>query len=179
MIRMSLLVCRCLALAALLLVSSAARAEVHGGIELGAKGVKGTVIDISGEGETQEVKILLAVSHNSTLSAGIAATGKFDPKAVADAAAAVVRFAERMKKEFKVPAERIHVVGSSGLFSGVADKPETIPPNREVLAKAVEDASGIKMTFISDEREAELSIAGIVPKSRAGTALLLDIGSGN
>jgi exopolyphosphatase/pppGpp-phosphohydrolase len=174
-----LLPARLLALVALLLIHSPGRAEVHGGIELGAKGVKATAIDITGEGDEQEVKVLLSVSHNSTLSMGIAKTGVFDPKAVKDAAAAVTRFAERMKTEFKVPAERIHVVGSSGLFSAIEDKKDSIAANQETLAKAVQEASGIKMSFISDEREAELSIAGIVPRSKLGVAVLLDIGSGN
>src|SRR5262249_46841679 len=59
-------------LSALLLAPTPARAELHGGIEIGAKGVKATVIDARPGPDGLAVKVLLAGTHNSTLVAGIA-----------------------------------------------------------------------------------------------------------
>jgi exopolyphosphatase/pppGpp-phosphohydrolase len=165
--------------AALWLGAAPARADLHGGIEIGAKGVKATVIDVTGGADGYDVKVLLAATQNTTLTAGLAASGQFDAKALKDTAAAVARFAAVMRKEQNVPTARIYVVGSSGLFSAIEDKPDAIKTNQESLARAVREAADFRMDFIDVRREVELSIAGIVPARYAGSAVLLDVGSGN
>ena len=55
------------------------RAEVHGGIEIGAKGVKATVIDVADGADGYEVKILLSGTKNTTLTAGLAAANGLKP----------------------------------------------------------------------------------------------------
>jgi exopolyphosphatase/pppGpp-phosphohydrolase len=165
-------------LAALVWVAPAS-AAVHGGIEIGAKGVKATAIEVSGDADAYDVKVLMAGTENTTLTAGLGKSGRFAPEAVKATAAAVAKFAETMRKEHKVPADNLYVVGSSGLFSAIEDRPEAVKANQDALAEAVRQASGLKMTFIDVKREAELSFDGVVPKKYAGAAMLLDIGSGN
>jgi exopolyphosphatase/pppGpp-phosphohydrolase len=157
----------------------AARADVHGGIEVGAKGVKAAVIDVTGGADGYEVKTLMTATQNTTLTAGLAASGRFEAGALKDTAAAVAKFAEQMRKDHKVPAEHLHVVGSSGLFSALGDNKDAVKENRDALAAAVRDAAGLTMSFIDVEREVELSITGIVPAKYAAAALLLDVGGGN
>jgi exopolyphosphatase/pppGpp-phosphohydrolase len=156
-----------------------ARAEIHGGIEIGAKGVKATVLDVTGGADGYGVKVLLSKTENTTLVAGLASSGRFEATALQDTAKAVARFAAQMEKEYNVPAERLYVVGSSGLFSALVDKPDAIKANQEALAAAVRDTCGLKITFIDVKREVELSVAGTVPARDAGRAVLLDVGSGN
>jgi exopolyphosphatase/pppGpp-phosphohydrolase len=166
-------------LATLLLVPAPARAELYGGIEIGAKGVKATVIDARPTPDGLHVKVLLAGTHNATLVAGVASSGKFDPATLKDAARAVRRYAEEMEKRYKVPKENIYVVGSSGIFTPIATDARAVAANRARLAKAVRETAGRSMDFITVEQEADLSILGIVPRKLLGTSLLIDIGSGN
>jgi exopolyphosphatase/pppGpp-phosphohydrolase len=161
------------------LAAPAVRAEVHGGIEIGGKGVKATVLDVTGGADGYDIKSLLAKTQNTAIVKGLADTGRFDAGAVAETAAAVAQFAELMRTDYKVPTERLYVVGSSGLFSAIESKPEAIKVNQELLADAVERASHLKMSFIDVDREVELSITGTVPTKYLDTALLLDVGSGN
>jgi exopolyphosphatase/pppGpp-phosphohydrolase len=156
-----------------------ARAELHGGIEIGAKGVKATVLDVTPHADGYELSVKFGDSINTTLSEGIAKTGKFDDKAVTDTVAAIKQFRDRMIKEMNVPAERISIVGSSGLFSAIVDKPDAIEANQKLLATAIQEAVGVKLDFIDAKREAELSIAGIMPKKFHRESVLIDIGSGN
>lgn len=157
----------------------AARASLHGGIEVGAKGVKATAVEFTGTTEGGDVRVLMGDTENTTLTAGLASSGRFDPDALRATAAAVAKFAGRMRKEYSVPPGNLYVVGSSGLFSAIAGDREKIKENRNALAAAVRDFSGITMTFIDVRREAELSIAGVVPRRHAADALLVDVGGGN
>jgi hypothetical protein len=167
-----------LALAALTF-PAAARAELYGGVEVGARGVKAVVVDLArgGDGYAQTVKMTDTV--NTALTADLAKNGRFNADALRDTVKAVEGLHGRIRSEFKVPPERIWVAGSSGLFSAIRDKEDLVKENRAALAEAVEKAVGGKMGFVSDEREAELSIVGVVPRAQAAEAVLLDIGSGN
>jgi exopolyphosphatase/pppGpp-phosphohydrolase len=156
-----------------------ARAEVHGGIEIGAKGVKATVLDVTDGTEGYDAKVLLSGTKNTALTAGLASAGRFEAGALKDTSAAVTKFAEQMRREYKVPDTRIYVVGSSGLFSALGSKKDAIQANQEALAAAIREACGLKIRFINVRREIELSIAGIVPAKCAADSLLLDIGGGN
>jgi exopolyphosphatase/pppGpp-phosphohydrolase len=156
-----------------------AHAAVYGGIEIGAKGVKATAIDVTGDAGGYDVRVLFADTKNTTLTAGLAESGRFAQPALEATAAAVARFAASMQKEHKVPAENLYVVGSSGLFSALEGKKDAIGTNRDALAGAVRDACGLKMAFLDVKREAELSFTGVVPSRYAADAVLIDIGSGN
>jgi exopolyphosphatase/pppGpp-phosphohydrolase len=160
-------------------VAPAARADVHGGIEIGAKGVKATAINVIGNAGAYDVKVLMAATENTTLAAGLGESGRFAPDAVKVTAGAVAKFAAALQTEHKVPAENLYVVGSSGLFSAIEGKPDSVKANQDALAKAVREACGLKMTFIDVKRETELSIAGVIPPGHVGASILIDIGSGN
>jgi hypothetical protein len=161
------------------LPAATVQAEVHGGIEIGAKGIKATVVHVSPNSDGFELAVKLADTTNTTLVAGLARTGEFDPKAVEETAAAVGRYFNKMKADFQVSPERIYIVGSSGLFSPLQDKPDQVKANRQVLSEAIRKATGATMTFIDAKREAELSMIGIVPRKYRDQAVLLDVGSGN
>jgi exopolyphosphatase/pppGpp-phosphohydrolase len=156
-----------------------ARASIHGGIEIGGKGIKATAVDVTPGPDGSEVKILMEVTQSHTLPAGLAASGRFDPQTLKEVAAAVAKFADKMQKDHKVPKDSIYVVGSSGLFSAVEKNKEAVENNRKALTEAVQTASGQMMTFIDVQREAELLIAGVIPVKHLDAALLLDIGGGN
>lgn len=155
------------------------RAAVHAGIEIGGKGVKATVVEVTGEGEDMVFKTKLSHTTNTALSAGVAKDGRFAPDAMSETARAVKAYYQRIRKDFDVPAAHIYVVGSSGLFAPIQDKPELIKKNQDALAEVVKEKTGLTPTFISARREAELSILGELPRGRRKTGLLIDIGGGN
>lgn len=152
-----------------------ARAEVQGGIEIGAKGIRAIVVDV-GKGEP---KILMVENKNTTLVLDLAATRQFSAKALEETADIVAAFAKRIRDEFKVSEKHIYVVGSSGLFTPLAGDMEAIKANKERLVAAIHKTSTIKMDFVSIVREAELTITSVVPPSQRYDAVLMDIGSGN
>ncbi len=168
-----------LAVATAIPLAAVARAEVHGGIEIGAKGIKATVLDIIPDPKGYEVTVKLADTTNTTLVAGLARTGSFDSKAVEETATVVGRYFTKMKSEFHIDPKHIYIVGSSGLFSPLQDKPDEVRVNQQTLADSVRTATGVSMVFIDAKREAELSIAGVLPRRFRDEAVLIDVGSGN
>jgi hypothetical protein len=150
--------------------------ELHGGIEIGSKGVKAIAVRVSGEDEGYNVKVLYAEVINTTPVQ--LKDGKVTPEAIRDTAFAVQRFYQRMSREYRVPSDRIHIVGSSGLRGD----------NLQDLAVEIQKRTGQPVTFLDIDTEVQLSVAGAIPKRvRSGQILydnrnisvLIDIGSGN
>jgi exopolyphosphatase/pppGpp-phosphohydrolase len=167
-----------LALAAILagayLLCSAAAAlaveELYGGIEIGAKGVKATVVRVTPSAAGNDVRIVMAQTANTSIAAGVLKKGKFSPDSIKDTTEEVDRFYRLMLKDKDVPKSNIHIVGSSGI-------PQA--ENRDDLVAAIREKTGLTMKFISLKDEIELSLLGIVPAGERTKALYLDIGSGN
>ncbi|MGH7223532.1 MAG: hypothetical protein ACRELF_09915, partial [Gemmataceae bacterium] len=104
------------------LAPNGVRADVHGGIEIGSKGVKATVVEVRGEGEDAVFKIRMSNATNTALVAGIAKEGRFNAAAVTATVQAIKKYHLRFREEFHVAAEHIYVVGSSGLFAPLRGK---------------------------------------------------------
>jgi exopolyphosphatase/pppGpp-phosphohydrolase len=168
----------CLALPGFL-TPGAIRAAVHGGIEIGAKGVKALVVEATGNGEDVRVKIKLSDTTNTALVAGIAGTGRFTQKALDDTVGAVKKYYNRFRGEFQITPQHIYVVGSSGLFAPIAAKPDLIKENQTRLAMAIKEQLNLPLTYIDVRREVELSIVGTLPNNRRKTGILIDVGGGN
>jgi exopolyphosphatase/pppGpp-phosphohydrolase len=157
-------------LAALALAPGGASAQdaknVHAGIELGGRGVKCTVLEVMPDGLLRR---LMARTTNTTLSV-LDAKGDFRKEAMDEAVKAIADFHKTCRETYKLPAARIHVVGSSGV-------PEA--KNRAAFVAAVKKATGADMVFIDDKTEVALTFLGVVPKPERGEAVALDIGGGN
>lgn len=168
----------CASLLVLVAFTAPVRAELNGGIEIGSKGVKATVLDVTPHADGYELSVKYGDTTNTAISAGIAVNGKFEEAAIAEVAVAIKQYRDKMIA-MKVPADRISIVGSSGLFSAIVDKPDAIEANQKVLSAAVQKTVGVKVEFIDARREAELSIMGIMPKKFHDKSVLIDIGGGN
>jgi hypothetical protein len=153
------------------------RAQVHGGIEIGAKGIRAIAVDCAAK--DGEPKILSIDNKNTTLVADLAAKKQYSPETLKATAEIVGGFAKKIRTEFKVPDGRLYLVGSSGLFAPLEGDPELIKTNKERLVQAVRDATGITMDFVTIVREAELTITSVIPAKMRPEGVLLDIGSGN
>src|SRR5262245_16370203 len=170
---------RFVAFSFLALAVAPARADLRGGIEIGAKGVKAAVLDVSAGADGYEVDVKATRTINTTLVSNLGKTGRFDADAFKETVQAVKKLHDLMRSEHKVPAGKIHIVGSSGLFSALGDKDDLIKRNRDELTEAIKKATGVKMDFVDARQEAELSILGVVPPKLAREAYLIDVGSGN
>lgn len=150
--------------------------KLHGGIEIGSRGVKATAINFTRKGNGYDVKILYTETINTSIMK--LKDNRFTPEGLKEAADAVEKMFTKLQTEYQVPVEQIYIVGSSGLRAD--NKPE--------LVSAVNKAIGRPMSFLTVELEVQLSIAGTIPRKRDDetkplnereVALLLDIGSGN
>ncbi|MBI1913151.1 MAG: hypothetical protein HYS12_00075 [Planctomycetes bacterium] len=159
-----------LALLTCLLVVPVAQAQTsrHGGIEIGAKGVKATVLEVTPGKEGLNSKQLFSKTANTTLSA--LKDGKFREDAIDETGEEVEKFFKLMQADFKVPAKNIYVVASSGLPK---------PPNREAFVKVIKEKTGKDLRTIDADTEVMLTIMGVVRPELRATSLLADIGSGN
>ncbi len=155
---------------------SADNEEVHGGIEIGAKGVKAVALRIGTDDEGYNVKILYAETVNTTVAQ--TKNNKFTPAAIKETGAAVQRFYLRLLQDYRITPEQIHIIGSSGLLA------DNLPD----LAAEIRQRTGQSIPFLDTETEVQLSIAGAIPRRyRSGkswydnrsASVLIDIGSGN
>jgi hypothetical protein len=154
-----------------------ARAEVHGGIEIGAKGIRAIAVDVAAEGA--DSRILLLENQNTTLVADLATKMRFSQEALDKTVDIVGRLAQKIRDDFKLPEKRLYIVGSSGLFTPLEGNEELIKVNKVLLVEAIRKKTSITMDFVTITREAELTIVSVVPAKVRGDAVLLDIGSGN
>jgi len=150
--------------------------QLHGGIEIGSKGIKAVAVRVSGEDEGYAVKILYAEIINTTPVQ--TKDGRFTPEAIRDTGNAVGRFYQRMLQEYRVPAENIHLVVSSGL----------VGENPQDLAAEIRRSTNQTPLFLDVDSEVQLTISGAIPRRyRSGQrwydnrniSVLIDIGSGN
>jgi hypothetical protein len=154
--------------------------ELHGGIEIGPKGIKCIAIRVAGADEGYEVKILYTELINTTLMQ--TRNNQFTPEALRDTGVAVQRFHQRMRQEYRVPLDQIYLVVSSSV---IADNPQD-------LIAEISKRTNQSPTFLDVDTEAQLLIAGAVPKQyrvtqqgkprwldNRGISILVDIGSGN
>jgi len=156
-------------------VSGGKNDKLHGGIEIGSKGVKATAINFTRKGNGYDVKILYSETINTTIMK--VKDNKFTPEAISDTVQAVQKIFAKMQQEYQISPERIYIVGSSGLRS----------ENKQDLVSEVKKATGKAMSFLTVEMEVQLSIAGTIPQQRdedksvneRQAAMLIDIGSGN
>lgn len=153
-----------------------------GGIEVGSKGVKPIVLVFKATPDGTDYDIASAADKelkeaNTDLGNPKDGGREFDPDRFDQTVKAVARFHQRLTGEHKLPADRTHVVVSSGVFSGLA--PDAVEPARAKLAAAIKAATGREPGFVDATKETEYAARGTIPPAARGTALLIDIGSGN
>lgn len=144
--------------------------ELYAGIEIGARGIKLTVIDVKPGNQVSDFTLRMDTSINTDA----AALSYQSEKETQDAIALLYNI---IQDRFEVPVNRIYIVISSGLkqeldkynktdyFAGII-RPTDLDPK-------------IKISYVNVDEEAALSFKGIVPQAFRLTANQLDVGSGN
>jgi len=147
---------------------------VYAGIEVGAKGVKMSILEIGKNAQkTGAFNVLKDTSINSDFIT-------FSPSTFQATLNAFAGLYAQAKKDYNISTESIFTVVSSGV------KSQAEKDNKNVWIKNLIDSFKIKVNEPQREvavidvlEEAKLSHLGIVPESRRYTTFLIDIGSGN
>lgn len=152
-------------LAVSVLVPPAGAGELVAGIELGGKGVKGTVIEYD-PAKPGDVTVKDTATINTALADLV--DGKFQPASIAKSADAVKELMRRFGDKHGIPPAKFVVAGSSGI----------VATNRDELSDAVKKVTGKPLPFITAEEEVGLTIQGLGLR-RLPTPANVDIGGGN
>jgi hypothetical protein len=147
---------------------------VYAGIEVGAKGVKMSILEIGKNAQkTGAFNVLKDTSINSDFIT-------FSPSSFQATLNALSNLYAVAKKEYNISSESIFTVVSSGV------KIQAEKDNKNIFVKNLIDSFKQKVNEPQREveivdvlQEAKLSHLGIVPESRRYTTFLIDIGSGN
>lgn len=157
------------ALVSALLFPLTTQAGSYCAIEIGSKGVKARLYELSEDAEGYIVpKTHYKNDANTSIVASIDAGGNFTAAAIEETANAVKTEYDAMMKEDK--SCQAFVVGSSGAAKG---------KNGNDLIAAVEKVTGLHMDFITPDEEAQYGFFSSVPDKYRDDSVLIDVGSGN
>ncbi|HEV3256558.1 MAG TPA: hypothetical protein VG013_06755 [Gemmataceae bacterium] len=149
-----------------------------GGIEIGSKGIKMFAGDFFPDGDSWEYTPLAQASENPDLGRYLDATGTaFDAKALDEAVKIVKQFFEDIRDKQGVPADRIFVFCSAGVFANFKDEGARVESEMS-LKKAVKKATGRGVDIISEQDKAKYDYMGFSPPAEErGNVLVLHVGS--
>lgn len=147
---------------------------VYAGIEVGAKGVKMSILEIGRNAQKSGAfNILKDTSINSDFIS-------FSPTTFDATLDALTNLYAKAAKEYHIQVENIFTVLSSGV------KIQAVKDNKLAVLNILSDSFKLRINepkrdipVIDVMQEARLSHLGIVPESRRYTTFLIDIGSGN
>ena len=138
-------------------------------IDLGTNTVRLLVADVTGAGRWRVVE---ADQRVTRLGEGLAASGRLGEAPAARTAAVVAEYVARARR---AGAERLSIVATSAVREAA---------NGREFAAALEQATGEQVTVVSGEREAALTLAGVLGgvgdgAGVDGDTLVFDIGGGS
>ena len=145
--------------------------ELYAGVEVGAKGIKLSVIEVK---LSKEREYDYSLKADTSINTDAASLSYESEKETYDAISILL---EIIKNRYKVPANRTHIVISSGLKQEL-DRYNKIDYFANVIRPKEMDPS-IRIAYVSPAQESELSFMGIVPQKYRFNTDQLDIGSGN
>ena len=148
--------------------------SVYTGIEVGAKGVKMSIIEIGKNAQsTGAFNILKDTSINTDFIS-------FSPATFNATLEGFTAMYQKATRELKIPGKKIFTVISSGV------KMQAEKENKSAMIKELIDSFRVRIgepdrtvEVVDVMQEARLSHLGIVPDKRRFTTFLIDIGSGN
>jgi tetratricopeptide (TPR) repeat protein len=145
--------------------------DLYAGVEVGAKGIKLSIIDVKLSKDKEFDYTLISDSSINTDAASLSYQSE---KETADAVAVLWNI---IKNRYRIAPNRVHIVISSGLKQELDKYNKVDYFAREIRPKNLD--SSVKIKYVTPNEEAELSLLGIVPQKHRFTTNQLDIGSGN
>jgi hypothetical protein len=150
------------------------KSSVYAGIEVGSKGVKMSVLEI---GKNAQQSGAYNVLKDTAINTDFIS---FTPATAMATLNGLFSLYNSITRDYKVPAERVFTVISSGVKSQAdkEDKAKWIDNLVDSFRLKVSEP-GRSVYVIDVQEEARLSHLGIVPADRRFNTFLIDIGSGN
>ena len=145
--------------------------ELYAGIEVGAKGIKLSVIEVK---LSKDREYDYSLKADTSINTDAASLSYQSEKETGDAISVLL---EIIKNRYKVPANKIHIVISSGLKQEL-DRYNKVDYFANIIRPKEMDPS-IRIAYVTPAQESELSFMGIVPQKYRFNTDQLDIGSGN
>lgn len=153
----------------ILVVSTNGNSQTYGGIEIGSKGVKISIIEVKNiKKSIYDIKQFW--TENVGIARGISIDGNLIQSDIDNAGQAVFTNYQKLLNEYKIEDAKIFIVASSGV--GMAK-------NTKALVNKIKELTNKDTEVISSQLEAKLSFKGCIPPKFYDQALLLDIGGGN
>lgn len=147
----------------------AAQEALYGGIEIGSKGIKMTVLDVYNL-RKGGFNIKSYWSENVGIARGISIDGTLLKEDIEKAGQVVLNNYNKILNEFKVADENIFIVGSSGV---------AMASNTKDLVETVKLLTKKDLEFIDAQTEGKMLLRGCIPPSEYINSMVLDIGGGN
>lgn len=145
--------------------------DLYAGIEVGAKGIKLSIIEVMmNKDKLYEYSLKMDTSIN-TDAASLSYQSEKESKD------AIAKLMTITTGRYGVASKRTFIVLSSGLKQEL-DKYEKLDYFASIIRPKELDTA-IKITYVTPEQESELSFLGIVPQKNRFSQTQLDIGSGN
>lgn len=145
--------------------------ELYAGVEVGAKGIKLSVIELQLHKDSENDYILKTDTSINTDAAALSYQSEVETRN------AIAVFYQIIKTRYDIAYNKIHIVISSGLKQDLDRYGKTEYFAQVIRPKELD--SRIRINYITPRQEAELSFRGIVPQKNRLTADQLDVGSGN
>lgn len=139
------------------------------GIEIGSKGIKMTVLDVSNI-KKGDYTIKSYWTENVAIAKNIAIDGKLSTEDIEKASLIVTSNYKKIRDEFKIPEANIFLVGSSGV---------AMATNTDELINKVKTDTGKELEFIDAQMEGKMLLKGCIPPVDYSKSMVLDIGGGN
>lgn len=142
---------------------------LFGGIEIGSKGVKITILDV--ENAKKNLFTLKEFwTENVGIAKGISIDGNMAHEDIEAATKIVLNNYLLLLSKYHVENQNIYIVASSGV--GIAK-------NTDVLANKIKELTKKELDIISSKLESKLMFRGSINKKYYLNSILLDIGGGN
>ena len=152
-----------------MLTGAEGKEESYAGIEIGAKGVKLSILSIQLNSNGEVEYILKADSSVNPEPAALT------PQSQQETADALKKFIDYAKSKYGISDERMYVVISSGLKAELDKKNKSTEFVKAITPFSAPASFSIKS--VSSAEEAELAVLGTVPPKRRYSTSLIDVGS--
>ncbi|MEP6749779.1 MAG: tetratricopeptide repeat protein [Bacteroidota bacterium] len=152
-----------------LLTGAEGKEQSYAGIEIGAKGVKLSILSVQLNSSGEVEYVLKADSSVNPEPAALTA------QSTQETADALKKFIDIAKTKYSIGDDKIYVVISSGLKAELDKKNKSNDFIKAITPFAAPLSFSIKS--VSSAEEAELAVLGTVPPKRRYTTSLIDVGS--
>jgi tetratricopeptide (TPR) repeat protein len=152
-----------------MLTGAEGKEESYAGIEIGAKGVKLSILSIQLNSSGEVEYILKADSSVNPEPAALT------PQSQQETADVLKKFIDFAKNKYNISDDRIYVVISSGLKAELDKKNKSTEFIKSITPFAAPLSFSIKS--VTSAEEAELAVLGTVPPKRRYSTSLIDVGS--